>query len=154
MLLAPSSRFAHDVERRLLQRLDQPYDLGALSREFNVSTRTMLLRRFAAETGRSPLDFLQSARVQAAKRLLETDDMSVAAVMERVGYRRRRDVRPIVHRTGRGLAGGVPAAVRCRRYTVGDPPAVAYWANGMAMSRTGRPRAPRFTSRPENGLTW
>lgn len=86
MLLAPSSRFAHDVERRLLQRLDQPYDLGALSREFNVSTRTML-RRFAAEAGRSPLDFLQSARVQAAKRLLETDGMSVAAVMEQVGYR-------------------------------------------------------------------
>ena len=46
-----------------------------------------MLRRFAAETGRSPLDFLQSARVQAAKRLLETDDMSVAAVMEQVGYR-------------------------------------------------------------------
>jgi AraC-like DNA-binding protein len=73
------------VERWLLARLQQPYDLAELSRAFNVSTRTML-RRFAAETDRTPLDFLQQARVTTAKRLLESTDSRVAEVMERVGY--------------------------------------------------------------------
>lgn len=86
MLVAPTSRFADDVKRRLLGRLDEPYDLTALAREFNVSSRTML-RRFGAESGQSPLDFLQSARVVAAKRLLEVDGARVASVMEQVGYR-------------------------------------------------------------------
>ena len=85
-MLTPSrTGFARSVERWLLARLQQPYDLAELSRAFNVSTRTML-RRFAAETGRTPLDFLQAARVTTAKRLLESTDSRVAEVMERVGY--------------------------------------------------------------------
>ena len=45
-----------------------------------------LLRRFAAETGESPLAFLQRRRIEAAKRLLEAPGARVAEVMERVGY--------------------------------------------------------------------
>jgi len=86
-LLDPEAdRFARAVKRRLVERLAEPYDLGALAKSFNVSTRTML-RRFAEEAGQSPLDFLQQARVDAAKRLLESPDHTVASAMEGVGYR-------------------------------------------------------------------
>jgi transcriptional regulator GlxA family with amidase domain len=77
--------FSEAVRRHLRDRLADPYDLTALARAHAVSTRT-LLRRFAAETGESPLAFLQRSRIDAAKRLLEAPDARVAAVMERVGY--------------------------------------------------------------------
>jgi transcriptional regulator GlxA family with amidase domain len=86
LVAASSPGFATSVQRHLVEHLDEPYDLAALARAFNVSTRTML-RRFAAECGRSPLDYLQAARVDAAKRLLESTSWSVAQVMEQVGYR-------------------------------------------------------------------
>jgi transcriptional regulator GlxA family with amidase domain len=80
-----SEPFTDGVRRHLLERLSEPYDLAALARAHAVSTRT-LLRRFAAETGESPLAFLQRSRIDAAKRLLEAPGARVAEVMERVGY--------------------------------------------------------------------
>jgi transcriptional regulator GlxA family with amidase domain len=53
---------------------------------FHVSTRTML-RRFAAETGTTPLDYLQGARMRRASRLLETTPRTVASIAASVGYR-------------------------------------------------------------------
>ncbi|PTR31092.1 transcriptional regulator GlxA family with amidase domain [Rhodococcus sp. OK519] len=86
--MLPSARrpFADEVGAWLVERLAEPYDLGRLADAFHVSTRT-LLRRFGAETGRSPLDFLRGARVRAARNLLETTDLPLARVIERVGYR-------------------------------------------------------------------
>jgi transcriptional regulator GlxA family with amidase domain len=78
--------FSATVRRYLLSRLTDEYDLGALAATHFVSTRTML-RRFRAETGQTPLDFLQSARVSRAKSLLETTEMNVAEVAAAVGYR-------------------------------------------------------------------
>ncbi|HEX6421897.1 MAG TPA: helix-turn-helix domain-containing protein [Acidimicrobiales bacterium] len=80
-----SEPFSEAVRQHLLERLSEPYDLTALARACAVSTRT-LLRRFAAETGESPLAFLQRSRIEAAKRLLEAPGARVAEVMERVGY--------------------------------------------------------------------
>jgi transcriptional regulator GlxA family with amidase domain len=85
-LLEPGAgTFAQPVKRWLAERLAQPYDLTALARAFHVSTRTML-RRFGDETGQSPLDFLQQARVDSAKRLLESPDHTVTSAMQHVGY--------------------------------------------------------------------
>ena len=86
-LLPASARgsFVGDVERWLRGRLHEPYNLGELAAAFNVSTRTML-RRFGAETGRTPLAFLQTARVAAAKRLLESTDAPIAQIVAEVGY--------------------------------------------------------------------
>ncbi|MEU3605403.1 helix-turn-helix domain-containing protein [Streptomyces sp. NPDC035033] len=78
--------FAAGVMRRLDQDLAARYDLPALAREFGVSTRT-LLRRFGAETGRTPLAYLHAARVRRARHLLETTDRTVAAIAADVGYR-------------------------------------------------------------------
>ncbi|MFD6812509.1 helix-turn-helix domain-containing protein, partial [Streptomyces anthocyanicus] len=49
-------------------------------------TRT-LLRRFGAETGRTPLAYLHTARVRRARHLLETTDRTIAAIAADVGYR-------------------------------------------------------------------
>ncbi|MFF8410108.1 GlxA family transcriptional regulator [Streptomyces omiyaensis] len=86
LLPAPGHGFAAGVMRRLDRDLAARYDLPALSREFGVSTRTML-RRFGAETGRTPLAYLHSARVRRARHLLETTDRTVAAIAADVGYR-------------------------------------------------------------------
>ncbi|MEW2418174.1 helix-turn-helix domain-containing protein [Streptomyces sp. NPDC046866] len=86
LLPQPGREFSQRVMRRLDQGLAEPYDLAALADAFGVSTRT-LLRRFAAETGRSPLSHLQASRIRRARHLLETTDRTVAAVAAAVGYR-------------------------------------------------------------------
>lgn len=81
----PSGRFSDHVHSWLLARLTAPYDLAALAAAFHVSGRT-LLRRLQAETGQSPLAYLQGERINLAKRLLESGSMSLAQITERVGY--------------------------------------------------------------------
>ncbi|NKZ05555.1 GlxA family transcriptional regulator [Actinomadura latina] len=85
LLPQPGDTFSRRVMRRLDQNLGARYELAGLAAAFNVSTRT-LLRRFAAETGQSPLEYLQAARVRRARHLLETTDRTVAAVAAAVGY--------------------------------------------------------------------
>ncbi len=77
--------FAVQVNRLLLAGLTQGYDLQALATALHVSART-LLRRYAAETGLSPLAWLQRARVEKAKQLLEKSRLSLAQIVEAVGY--------------------------------------------------------------------
>ncbi|MFF3604997.1 GlxA family transcriptional regulator [Streptomyces sp. NPDC002463] len=86
LLPQPGHAFSERVMRHLDQHLADRYDLAALAAAFGVSTRT-LLRRFSAETGRTPLAHLQASRVRRARHLLETTDRTVAAVAGSVGYR-------------------------------------------------------------------
>ncbi|GGW60120.1 hypothetical protein GCM10010503_41720 [Streptomyces lucensis JCM 4490] len=86
LLPQPGREFSQRVMRRLDQNLAERYDLATLANAFRVSSRT-LLRRFAEETGRSPLAHLQASRVRRARHLLETTDRTVAAVAAAVGYR-------------------------------------------------------------------
>jgi transcriptional regulator GlxA family with amidase domain len=44
------------------------------------------IRRFTKATGRTPLDYVQALRLEGAKQLLETSDLSVEAIAEEVGY--------------------------------------------------------------------
>ncbi|MBW5481089.1 GlxA family transcriptional regulator [Streptomyces bambusae] len=80
------TEFSLSVKRWLDQNLGVRYDLPALAREFQVSTRTML-RRFGEEAGQSPLAYLQTVRVRRARHLLETTDRTVASIAAAVGYR-------------------------------------------------------------------
>lgn len=86
LLPQPGNEFSRRVMRRLDQNLVDRYDLASLAEAFNVSTRT-LLRRFADETGQSPLEYLQSSRVRRARHLLETTDRTIAGIATAVGYR-------------------------------------------------------------------
>jgi transcriptional regulator GlxA family with amidase domain len=86
LLPRPGHEFSRRVMRWLDQNLAARYDLAALAEAFQVSTRT-LLRRFAQETGQSPLEYLQTSRIRRARHLLETTDGTVAAIAAAVGYR-------------------------------------------------------------------
>lgn len=55
--------------------------VSALAARFGLSERT-LLRRFRKATGQSPADYIQTLRIEEAKQMMETTDVSV----EEVGY--------------------------------------------------------------------
>jgi transcriptional regulator GlxA family with amidase domain len=77
--------FSRTVAAFMKARLKQPYDLEALAGAFNMSSRT-LLRRFKAETGRTPLHVLQAARLEKAKALLADTRLAVSEITAQVGY--------------------------------------------------------------------
>jgi AraC family transcriptional activator FtrA len=64
--------------------LDRALTLGLLAREAGITTRT-LTRRFTAELGLPPLQWLTSERVRRARQLLEDTDLSVEQVAEQCG---------------------------------------------------------------------
>ncbi|MFC0038788.1 GlxA family transcriptional regulator [Actinomadura rayongensis] len=68
-----------------LDRLDRPLTLADLAGHARVSVRTFT-RRFRAETGVSPGQWLVRQRVERARHLLETTDHSVDAVAHRAGF--------------------------------------------------------------------
>jgi transcriptional regulator GlxA family with amidase domain len=46
-----------------------------------------LTRLFSAELGTGPASYVESVRIDTARRLLETTDLTVAEVARRVGFR-------------------------------------------------------------------
>ncbi|HET9591754.1 MAG TPA: helix-turn-helix domain-containing protein [Solirubrobacterales bacterium] len=76
--LEPTRRWA-------LERLAEPLDVAAMARHAGVSPRTFA-RRFRAETGTTPLQWLLAQRVLEARRLLEATDLPVDEVAWRVGF--------------------------------------------------------------------
>lgn len=110
--LMPPTRlpgFSQQVEQWLLDRMDQPFQLNALAQAFLVSPST-LLRRVKSETGNTPLDLLQRARIERAKQLLDDSSQSVAQIISAVGYE---DVASFSRLFGR-LVGMSPSRYRKR----------------------------------------
>jgi transcriptional regulator GlxA family with amidase domain len=68
-----------------LQHLHRPLDLADLAAHAHLSERT-LLRRFRAEIGTSPRQWLLRARLDHARELLETTDLSIEAVAQNAGF--------------------------------------------------------------------
>jgi transcriptional regulator GlxA family with amidase domain len=85
LLPDPAHAFSRSVQRHLDRTLSTPYHLPTLAAEFHTSTRT-LLRRFRAETGRTPLAYLQSARIHRARHLLETTTLPITRIAATLGY--------------------------------------------------------------------
>jgi transcriptional regulator GlxA family with amidase domain len=75
----------HQVQQHIDSHLDEPLRIAELAASFGLSERT-LSRRFAAATGRGPRAYLQQARIQHAKRLLETAGDPIDRVRRQVGY--------------------------------------------------------------------
>jgi transcriptional regulator GlxA family with amidase domain len=67
------------------ERLAEPLDVAAMSRHAGVSPRTFA-RRFRAETGATPLQWLLAQRVLEARRLLEESDLPIDEVAWRAGF--------------------------------------------------------------------
>lgn len=66
-------------------RLEQPLTADALAKKGRMSLRT-LARRFEAQAGTTPHQWLTHQRVLAAQRLLETTDLSIDRVAELSGF--------------------------------------------------------------------
>ena len=75
--LAPTCEWA-------LGHLADPLTVADLARHAGWAPRT-LTRRFLAETGRTPLQWLTAQRVAHARQLLETSDLSVQTIATRTG---------------------------------------------------------------------
>jgi transcriptional regulator GlxA family with amidase domain len=68
-----------------LARLDQSLDLATLAAQARMSVRSFT-RRFRDETGLSPSRWLTGQRIELARMLLETTDLSVDEVARRSGF--------------------------------------------------------------------
>ncbi|WP_327298319.1 MULTISPECIES: helix-turn-helix domain-containing protein [unclassified Streptomyces] len=77
----PPERGVSFAETRawIMQHLDEPLTLSDLARHAGVSIRT-LSRRFLAETGVSPLQWLLHQRIERARELLETTKLPMDRV--------------------------------------------------------------------------
>ncbi len=69
----------------MLERLDEPLTVAACATHAGWSARSFV-RRFAAETGTSPLRWLHAQRVLEARRLLEATELPVEQVAQRCGF--------------------------------------------------------------------
>ncbi|CBL44923.1 transcriptional regulator, AraC family [gamma proteobacterium HdN1] len=69
----------------LQQHLQETIGLSEVAKKFGMSVRTFH-RRFKAATGLAPLHYLQELRVDTAKDLLQTSNLSIAEIAWQVGY--------------------------------------------------------------------
>lgn len=69
----------------LRRNLHQPHDLDSLARSAGMSRRT-LTRHFFKATGMTLGDWLTAERLQRSQELLETTDISIESVAEKVGF--------------------------------------------------------------------
>jgi transcriptional regulator GlxA family with amidase domain len=63
----------------------QPISMASLAESFNLVPRTFI-RRFKQATQKTPLAYLQSLRIEAAKSLLETQNLPLEKIVQQVGY--------------------------------------------------------------------
>jgi transcriptional regulator GlxA family with amidase domain len=73
------------ARRWLNQRLDQPWALPELAEHCHTSQRT-LARRFVQVLGCTTVAYVQQLRVERAKALLESTQMSLQEITGRCGY--------------------------------------------------------------------
>lgn len=79
-------RELRDLQVWMAQNLGEDLSVPALASRAGMSERTFA-RAFRDETGTTPAAHVEALRLDAARRLLETSDMTVAAVAREVGFR-------------------------------------------------------------------
>jgi transcriptional regulator GlxA family with amidase domain len=84
-LVPPARPALRDLLAWIAEHPDADCSVAALSRRAAMSERT-LARAFRAECGTTPAEHVESIRLEAARRLLETSDLTVAAVATRCGF--------------------------------------------------------------------
>jgi len=95
------------LQRWLPDHLADDLGVEALARQCGMSPRTFA-RAFGRETGTTPAVFVEELRVEAAQRLLETTDLTVAAIAGRVGLHHAETL----HRAFRRRLGTTPDRYR------------------------------------------
>jgi transcriptional regulator GlxA family with amidase domain len=82
----------------LLSNVARAPNLERLAHRLHTTTRT-LGRRFKRSIGETPITFLQNARVERSKRLLEATEISIDGIANRVGYEDTSSFRRLFART-------------------------------------------------------
>jgi transcriptional regulator GlxA family with amidase domain len=104
----PARRSSIDeLQRWLPDHLADDLTVEALADRAGMSERSFG-RVFRAETGTTPAAYVESLRVEAARRLLETSDLTVAVVARAVGLRHAETL----HRAFRRRVGTTPDRYR------------------------------------------
>jgi transcriptional regulator GlxA family with amidase domain len=101
------------VQHWLQRSFGKKIAVSAMAAQVHLGERTFL-RRFCRATGFRPTTYLQQLRVESARGLLETTDLSIEQIVGRVGYDDSGSFRRLFERTT-GLA---PREYR-RRFTTG-----------------------------------
>src|SRR5690606_30944780 len=78
------SRFSA-VLAKLAARVHEPFTIASMARAAAMSPRTFI-RRFREATGRSPAEWLIDARIERARELLETTDLTIDEIAQRCGF--------------------------------------------------------------------
>jgi transcriptional regulator GlxA family with amidase domain len=79
-------RELRDLQHWMADHLADDLSVPALAQRAGMSERTFA-RSFRDETGTTPAAYVESLRLEAARRLLETTDLTVAGVAREVGLR-------------------------------------------------------------------
>lgn len=85
------------VQLWLSDHLDEDLTVATLARRAGMSERNFA-RAFRAETGTTPAAFVEDLRIEAAERLLESTDLTVAAIARLIGYRHAETLHRVVLR--------------------------------------------------------
>jgi transcriptional regulator GlxA family with amidase domain len=96
-----------ELQRWLPENLGEDLGVELLARKAGMSLRTFA-RRFQRETGTTPAVFVEQLRVEQAKRLLVSSDLTVDAVATRVGFSEP----AILHRAFTRRIGTTPSSYR------------------------------------------
>jgi len=78
-------KLVEDVQNWMMNHYASHITLDGICDQFAVTKRT-LIRRFKASCNETPLNYLQKIRVEKAKHYLETTNLPVDRIVERVGY--------------------------------------------------------------------
>lgn len=83
--VAPLETAITRVQNQVLAQLDQPFTVDSMAALAGMSARHFA-RLFAKEVQMTPMAFLQGARIDRARYLLETTDLPLKTVAFRAGF--------------------------------------------------------------------
>ncbi len=80
-----SDQLVKKVQDYIENNFQQALSVSALATQVNITPRT-LNRRFQSALNLRPIEYIQAVRIEQAKRLLESRDVSIKSLADQVGY--------------------------------------------------------------------
>ena len=80
-----ADQLVKQVQECIEENFKQPIQVSSLAAMVNITPRT-LNRRFQSAVAMRPIEYIQAVRIEQAKRLLESGDVTIKSLAEQVGY--------------------------------------------------------------------